>query len=158
VEALVCDDTRQADILVTDGEHRIVVEADGPTHFVRGPDGVIVHQDGPTKLRDRLFHISGYKVLSVRVESMQLAEFCSSEFRCRLRGQLQALGPPMSLSHAGVRLFTLVHSCRACVHHLSLHSSFTRITTITFWSCRETHLGLAWVMVHVRHTASNAHD
>jgi RAP domain len=92
VEALVCDDTQRANILVTDGEHRIVVEADGPTHFVRGSDGVIVHQDGPTQLRDNLFHVAGYKVISVRVEGIHLSVFRPSEFRCRLLGQLQALG------------------------------------------------------------------
>jgi hypothetical protein len=153
VEALVCDDTRQADILVADGEYRIVVEADGPTHFVRGPDGVVVHQDGPTRLRDHLFHISGYRVLSVRVEGMQLAEFRSSEFRCWLRGQMQALGLSMSLSRADVR--SLTHAWLAGTICPNIQTSPMFITFLRLQGdSRLPDLSTG----DVRHTASNTHD
>jgi hypothetical protein len=92
VEALVCDDTRRADILVTAQRHRVIVEADGPWHFVRAPDGSIVQQDGTTALRDHLFRGAGYEVLSVRVEDMTPSDFHTPRLRRWLRSELQDVG------------------------------------------------------------------
>jgi hypothetical protein len=104
LEALVCDDTRRADILVTSPLHRVIVEADGPWHFVRAPDGCIVHQDGTTALRDRLFQAAGYEVLSVRVEDKAPSNFHTPSFRRWLQRQLQDLGLACSSVRAQVWL------------------------------------------------------
>jgi hypothetical protein len=101
-EALVCDDTRRADILVTAPLRRVIVEADGPWHFVRTPDGSIVHQDGTTALRDRLFQASGYVVLSVRVEDKAPSDFQTPSFRRWLQRQLQETGLACSTVRAQV--------------------------------------------------------
>jgi hypothetical protein len=89
VEALVCDGTRRADVLVTAGAQRVIVEADGPMHFVREADGAIVCEDGRTQLRNHLFRIAGYEVLSVRVEDQHPADFHKPEFFQWLRSELQ---------------------------------------------------------------------
>jgi hypothetical protein len=104
IEALVCDDTRRADILVTAPLRRVIVEADGPWHFVRAHDGSIVHQDGRTALRDRLFQASGYEVLSVRVEDKAPSDCHTPSFRRWLQSQLQELGLACSTVRAQVWL------------------------------------------------------
>jgi hypothetical protein len=104
LEALVCNDTRRADILVTAPLRRVIVEADGPWHFVRAPDGSIVHQDGTTALRDRLFQASGYEVLSVRVEDKAPSDFQTPSFRRWLQRQLQETGLACSTVRAQVWL------------------------------------------------------
>jgi hypothetical protein len=92
VEALVCDGTRRANILVTAGAQRVIIEADGPMHFVRDADDAIVCEDGRTRLRDHLFCAAGYEVLSVRVEDRQSANFCKPEFVEWLRDELEQRG------------------------------------------------------------------
>jgi hypothetical protein len=92
VEALVCDGTRRADILVTAGAQRVIIEADGPMHFVRDADGAIVCEDGGTRLRNHLFCAAGYEVLSVRVEDRQPADFCKPDFVEWLRDELKRQG------------------------------------------------------------------
>jgi hypothetical protein len=104
VEALVCDDTRRADILVTAQLRLVIVEADGPWHFVRAPDGSVVHRDGTTALRDRLFQVSGYEVLSVRLEDKAPSDFHTSKFRRWLRSQLQDMSLTCSAVPAQVWL------------------------------------------------------
>jgi RAP domain len=104
VEALVCDDTRRADILVTVQLRRVIVEADGPWHFVRAPDGSVVHRDGTTALRDRLLRAAGYEVLSVRLEDKAPSDFRTPDFRRWLQSQLQDLGLACSAVPAQVWL------------------------------------------------------
>jgi RAP domain len=99
VEALVCDHTRCADILVTVGAIRMIIEVDGPTHFVRDADGGIVSQDGRTQLRKHLFRAAGYEVLSVRVENRHPADFRKPEFVEWLHGGVKRRG----MEHSGVR-------------------------------------------------------
>jgi Protein of unknown function (DUF559) len=91
IEALVCDDTRRADVLVTAQRHRVIVEADGPWHFVRAHDGSIVHQDA-IALRDHILQASGYKVLSVRVQDKAPSDFHTPSFQRWLHSQLQGMG------------------------------------------------------------------
>jgi hypothetical protein len=108
VEALVCGDTRRADVLVTAQLHRVIVEANGPWHFVRAPDGSIVHRDGTTALRDHLFQGAGYTLLSVRVEDMTPLDFHTPSFRRWLRSELQDVGLACGTTPAQVWL-----ACRA---------------------------------------------
>jgi hypothetical protein len=75
-----------------------------PWHFVRAPDGCIVHQDGTTALRDRLFQAAGYEVLSVRVEDKAPSDFQTPRFRRWLHSQLQGMGLACSTVHAQVWL------------------------------------------------------
>jgi hypothetical protein len=102
VEALVCDDTRRADILVTAGAQRVIVEADGPLHFVRDALGTIVCEDGSTQLRNHLLRSAGYEVLVCRVEDMSPIDFRTPEFLGWLRTGLQQRGLPCN-GHAGIR-------------------------------------------------------
>jgi hypothetical protein len=102
VEALVCDDTRRADVLVTKQRQRVIVEADTPRNFVRAPDGSFVHADGHTALRDHLFRTAGYEVLSMRIEDEATSEIHTPKFRQWLQGQLQELGLRCSTTPAQV--------------------------------------------------------
>jgi hypothetical protein len=96
VEALVCDGTRRADILVTTGAKRVIIEADGPMHFVRNADGAVISEDGRTRLRNHLFRAAGYEVLCVRVETGHPADFFKPEYVEWLRGELKRRGLPLS--------------------------------------------------------------
>jgi hypothetical protein len=94
VEALVCDGTRRADLLITAGTQRVIIEADGPTHFVRDAGGAIVCEDGRTQLRNHLFRVAGYEVLSVRVEDKHPADLLKPEFSQWLLSELQGRAVP----------------------------------------------------------------
>jgi hypothetical protein len=71
---------------------RMIIEADGPTHFVRDADGAIVCEDGGTQLRNHLFRAAGYDVLSVRLEGRWPTDFRKPEFVEWLRGEMKRLG------------------------------------------------------------------
>lgn len=92
MQAAVGDGSRRADILLQGRGVRVVVEVDGPSHFVSAADGRAVREDGATVLRNWQLQRWGYTALSVPVADKSLAQLRSAEHAAWLVRQLRDRG------------------------------------------------------------------
>jgi hypothetical protein len=92
LQALVGDGTRCADILVRDGDIRVVVTVDGPFLFLRSLDGEWVRYRPAAQVRDITLQRWGYSVINVPIVDESVEELQSTRFREMLKGLLEGAG------------------------------------------------------------------
>lgn len=96
LQATVGDGSRRVDILLQGRGGRLVVEVDGPSHFVTDYAGdTLLRATGKTVLRNWQLREWGYAVLSVPVGSRSCAELRSPEAGAWLLRGLRSIGAPL---------------------------------------------------------------
>lgn len=96
MQAAVGDKTRRVDVLLEGRGARVVVEVDGPSHFVMDVAGqAVVRETGNTALRNWQLRDWGHVVVSACVVNRSPAWLAGSEGAAWLLRLLRAAGAPV---------------------------------------------------------------
>jgi RAP domain len=87
------DGSRVVDVLLEWPGGKVVVEVDGPTHFLEDADGARTRLSTSTLLRNRTLQVWDYRVASIPVAGW--GDLRSPAFRALVVERLRAAGVPL---------------------------------------------------------------
>jgi hypothetical protein len=93
---VVGDGSRTVDALVTWPGGQLVIEVDGPTHFMSSRGSSCGPPTASTQLRDYTLRQWGLQVLSVPVVDLQMRGMRLSAFQPQLEARLRRAGVPLA--------------------------------------------------------------